>query len=403
MIPVCLNMKCISDVIYHVQEQLSCGWQTVFSYLCNDFRNSMMEKEKIIAALRTVNDPDFNKDLVTLNMIDKLEVSDRKVAFTIVLTTPACPLKDRMKNDCITAIHAVYPEAQVEVSFTSKVTTREEKPSHENIKNIIAVISGKGGVGKSTVAVNLAAGLARAGAKVGLVDGDIHGPSIPLMFGMQNAHPQVVEKDGKQLIIPFEKFGVKLVSMGFFADPGKALIWRGPMIASAFTQIMNDTDWGELDYLVFDTPPGTGDIHLTLVQNYSVTGIVVVSTPQEVALADARKALNMFVDQKVNVPVLGIVENMSYFSPPEMPDKKYYLFGKEGARKLAAQNNIRLLAEIPLVESVSESGDKGIPAVCDDNNPLQNAFMSMAQNTAQAVAIRNATLDPTKIVEVSNQ
>jgi len=361
-----------------------------------------MEREIILGALKTVIDPDFKKDLVTLNMIDALEITEQKVSFTVVLTTPACPLKDKFRKDCIFAVHAVYPDAEVEVNFSAKVTSHKEKPAHENIKNIIAVISGKGGVGKSTVAVNLAAGLARSGAKVGLVDGDIHGPSIPLMFGVQHEHPQIIEKNGKQTIVPFEKFGVKLVSMGFFADPSKALIWRGPMIASAFTQIMNDTDWGELDYLVFDTPPGTGDIHLTLVQNYSVTGIVVVSTPQEVALADARKALNMFVDQQVNVPVLGVVENMSFFSPPETPDKKYYLFGKEGARKMAAENNIRLLAEIPLVESVSQSGDKGIPAVCDDNNPLQKIFMSMAQNTAQAVAIRNATMEPTKIVEVKS-
>ncbi len=361
-----------------------------------------MEKEKILNALKNVIDPDFKKDLVTLNMIDELRIEGNKVSFTVVLTTPACPLKDKFKTDCVNAVKSVYPQAEVEVNFSAKVTMQKEKPAHKNIKNIIAVISGKGGVGKSTVAVNLAAGLARSGAKVGLIDGDIHGPSIPIMFGVQYAHPQVIEKDGKQLIVPFEKFGVKLVSMGFFADPGKALIWRGPMIASAFTQIMNDTDWGELDYLVFDTPPGTGDIHLTLVQNYSVTGIVVVSTPQEVALADARKALNMFVDQQVNVPVLGIVENMSYFSPPDNPDKKYYLFGKEGARKLAEENNIRLLAEIPLIESVSQSGDMGIPAVCDDKNPLQNIFMSMAQNTAQSVAIRNATLEPTKIVEIKS-
>ncbi|HPB03143.1 MAG TPA: P-loop NTPase, partial [Bacteroidales bacterium] len=200
-----------------------------------------MEKEIILGALKTVMDPDLKKDLVTLNMIDKLEVSDTKVSFSIVLTTPACPMKEKMKNECIAAIHALYPDAQVEVTLTAKVTSHKDKPALKNIKNIIAVVSGKGGVGKSTVAVNLAAGLARAGAKVGLVDGDIHGPSIPLMFGLQNAHPQVVEKEGKQVIIPFEKFGVKLVSMGFFADPSKALIWRGPMIASAFTQIMNDT------------------------------------------------------------------------------------------------------------------------------------------------------------------
>lgn len=359
-----------------------------------------MEQKRVMEAIGTVIEPDLKKDLVSLGMIEGLVISDTKIVFTIVLTTPACPLKEHMKNDCVQAIKKVYPDTEIEVQFDSRVTTHKSKPATDNIKNIIAVISGKGGVGKSTIAVNLAAGLARSGAKVGLVDGDIHGPSIPTMFGVQGVQPEVIEKNGKQQIVPFEKFGVKMVSMGFFADPNKALIWRGPMIASAFTQIMNDTDWGELDYLVFDTPPGTGDIHLTLVQNYSVTGIVVVSTPQEVALSDARKALNMFVDQQVNVPVLGIVENMSYFAPPDMPGRKYYLFGREGARKLAEQNNIRLLAEIPLVEQVREGGDAGIPAVVDENNPLQPLFYEMAQKTAQAVAIRNATQEATKIVEV---
>lgn len=360
-----------------------------------------MNKEAILKALGTVAEPDLKKDLVTLNMIEGLEVSENKVSFTIVLTTPACPLKDRMKNDCVDAIHQVYPEAEVEVKFTSKVTSTQNKPALKNIKNIIAVISGKGGVGKSTVAVNLAVGLAKSGARVGLVDGDIHGPSIPMMFGVQNEKPEVVERDGKQWIVPVEKFGVKMVSIGFFVDPDKALIWRGAMITSAFTQIMNDSDWGELDYLVFDTPPGTGDIHLTLVQNYSVTGVVIVSTPQDVALADARKALSMFTDQQINVPVLGIVENMSYFSPADMPDRKYYIFGKEGARKLAEQNGIRLLAEIPIQEEVCTSGENGLPAVFDEKHPLQKSFYGMAQNTAQAIAIRNATLDATKIVETN--
>ncbi|PKP04526.1 MAG: MRP family ATP-binding protein [Bacteroidetes bacterium HGW-Bacteroidetes-6] len=360
-----------------------------------------MNKETVLKALRTVTEPDLKKDLVTLNMIEGLEVSENKVRFSIVLTTPACPLKEHMKNDCTAAIRKEYPNAEVEVSFTSKVTSHQNKPALSNIKNIIAVISGKGGVGKSTVAVNLAVGLAKSGAKVGLVDGDIHGPSIPMMFGVQNEKPNVVERDGKQWIVPVEKFGVKMVSIGFFVDPDKALIWRGAMITSAFTQIMNDSDWGELDYLIFDTPPGTGDIHLTLVQNYSVTGIVIVSTPQQVALADARKALSMFTDQQINVPVLGIVENMSYFSPADMPDKKYYIFGKEGARNLSAQSGIRLLAEIPIQEEVCESGERGIPAVFDDKHPLQTAFYTMAQNTAQAIAIRNATLDATKIVEIN--
>ena len=360
-----------------------------------------MDKGAVLKALGRVSEPDLKKDLVTLNMIEDLQVEGDKVSFSIVLTTPACPMKSRMKEDCEQEIHKDFPNAEVEVNFTSKVTSGKSNPAHANIKNLVAVISGKGGVGKSTIAVNLAAGLARSGAKVGLVDGDIHGPSIPLMFGLKDERPDVIEKDGKSKIVPYEKFGVKMVSMGFFADPDKALIWRGAMITSAFRQIMDDTEWGELDYLIFDTPPGTGDIHLTLVQNYSVNGIVVVSTPQEVALADAKKAINMFVNPDINVPVLGLVENMSYFSPPEFPDKKYYIFGKEGGKRLAEKTGIKLLAEIPIVEDVCQSGEIGIPAVVDDANPLNSAFYTMAQNVAQAVAIRNANQGPTKKVEIT--
>lgn len=360
-----------------------------------------MDKGAVLKALGRVSEPDLKKDLVTLNMIENLQVEGNKVSFSIVLTTPACPMKSRMKEDCEQEIHKDFPNAEVEVNFTAKVTSGKSNPAHANIKNLVAVISGKGGVGKSTIAVNLAAGLARSGAKVGLVDGDIHGPSIPLMFGLKDERPEVIEKDGKSKIVPYEKFGVKMVSMGFFADPDKALIWRGAMITSAFRQIMDDTEWGELDYLIFDTPPGTGDIHLTLVQNYSVTGIVVVSTPQEVALADARKAYNMFVNPDIDVPVLGLVENMSYFSPPEFPDKKYYLFGKEGGKRLAEKTGIKLLAEIPIVEDVCQSGEIGIPAVVDEANPLSEVFYAMAQNVAQAVAIRNANQGPTKVVEIT--
>ena len=359
-----------------------------------------IDKNVVLKALARVSEPDLKKDLVSLNMIEDVKIDGNKISFTIVLTTPACPMKKVMIEDCEAEIWKDFPEAKVEVNFTSRVTSAKTKSSHKNIKNLIAVISGKGGVGKSTIAVNLAAGLARSGAKVGLIDADIHGPSIPLMFGLQNDRPEIIQKDGKDKIMPFEKFGVKIVSMGFFSDPDKALIWRGVMITNAFRQIMDDTEWGELDYLIFDTPPGTGDIHLTLVQNYSVTGVVVVSTPQEVALTDARKAYNMFVNPDINVPVLGLVENMSYFSPPELPNNKYYIFGKGGARKLAESSGITLLAEIPIVEAVCQSGEIGIPAVVDEANPLYDVFYSMAQNVAQAVSIRNAMQEPTKIVEI---
>ncbi|PLW94083.1 MAG: MRP family ATP-binding protein [Marinilabiliales bacterium] len=360
-----------------------------------------IDRNVVLKALGRVSEPDLKKDLVTLNMIEDLQVEGQKISFSIVLTTPACPMKNRMKEDCEQEIRKDYPDAEVEVNFTANVTSGKANPSHENIKNLVAVISGKGGVGKSTVAVNLAAGLARSGAKVGLVDGDIHGPSMTLMFGLKEEKPEIIEKDGKNRIMPYEKFGVKMVSMCFFADPDKALIWRGAMITSAFRQIMDDTEWGELDYLIFDTPPGTGDIHLTLVQNYSVNGIVVVSTPQEVALADAKKAINMFTNPDINVPVLGLVENMSYFSPPEQPEKKYFIFGKEGGRELAEKMNIKLLAEIPIVEDICQSGEIGIPAVVDEANPQSEAFYAMAQNVAQAVAIRNAMQGPTKKVEIT--
>lgn len=361
-----------------------------------------LSKESLLKALSTVNDPDLHKDLVSLNMISEPEISGNKVAFKIILTTPACPLKDKMRKECIDAIHLIAPEAEIEIGFDAKVTTQRKSEALPGIKNIIGVVSGKGGVGKSTIAVNLAVGLAKSGAKVGLVDADIYGPSIPQMFDLVNAQPEMIEQDGKNLIVPFEKYGVKLISIGFFVDQSKALIWRGPMISSALTQILNETHWGELDYLVFDMPPGTGDIHLTLVQNYSVTGIVVVSTPQEVALADARKALNMFTEETIKVPVLGIVENMSYFSPTELPNNKYYIFGKGGARSLAEEMGIKLLGEIPILEAVCQSGEKGVPAVTDTKTPVGEAFYTMAQNVAQAIAIRNSKSGPTKIVEINH-
>ncbi len=360
-------------------------------------------KEQILDALRHVHDPDLKKDLVTLNMIQNISVEGNKVAFDVVLTTPACPLKNLIKKDCEDAIHTyVGKDFKVQVKMDSVVTSRRKQTEAmlKGVKNIIAVASGKGGVGKSTVAANLAIALAKTGARVGLLDADIYGPSVPIMFDLENAQPMGKKVGDKDMIIPIEKYGIELLSIGFFVKPEQALIWRGVMATNALTQLINDTDWGELDYFIIDLPPGTGDIHLTMVQTLPVTGVVIVTTPQEVALADARKAFNMFNQKEIKVPVLGLVENMSWFTPAELPENKYYIFGKEGGKKLAAESNVVLLGQIPLVQSIRESGDTGIPVALADNNAVSDAFKELAQNVAQQVAIRNSLLDPTKIVEI---
>jgi len=362
-------------------------------------------KEKVIEALKHVNDPDLKKDLVSLNMIKNVVVDGKKISFDIVLTTPACPLKDVMKNDCIAAIKKyVGEDYSVEIKFDSKVASirKDTEKLLKGVKNIIAVASGKGGVGKSTVAANLAVALSRSGAKVGLLDADIYGPSMPMMFDFEGAQPLGKEKDGKTVILPVEKFGIKIISIGFFVSPEQALIWRGAMATNALNQLINDADWGELDYFIVDLPPGTGDIHLTLVQTLPVTGAVIVTTPQEVALADARKAFSMFNQKEINVPILGLVENMSWFTPDELPDNKYYIFGKDGGKNLAQQSNVVLLGQIPIVQSIREGGDNGSPVALDGNSPVGKAFDELAASVAQQIAIRNANLEPTKIVEIKH-
>lgn len=361
-------------------------------------------KEQILDALKHVDDPDLKKDLVSLNMIQNINIDGNRVSFDLVLTTPACPLKDVMKNDCHAAIHKYVDEnVEVEVKMESKVSTRRKETEAllKGVKNIIAVASGKGGVGKSTIAVNLAISLAKTGAKVGLLDADIYGPSVPIMFDVENEQPMGKEIDGKTKILPIEKYGIKMLSIGFFVDPKQALIWRGAMATNALNQLINDGHWGELDYFVVDLPPGTGDIHLTLVQTLPVTGCVIVSTPQEVALADARKAFSMFTQKDINVPILGLVENMAYFTPAELPDNKYYIFGQDGGKKLAKESNVVLLGQIPIVQSIREGGDNGKPVSMDEDSVVAKAFMDMAQSVAQQVAIRNANLEPTKIVEIT--
>ena len=363
-------------------------------------------KDQIVNALKTVLDPDLHKDVVSLGMIEDIEISDKKVNFKLVLTTPACPMKEKMKSDCIKAIQSrVDPYAEVTVELSSRTTTRRKNDDTmlKGVKNIIAVVSGKGGVGKSTVSANLAVALSQLGAKVGLLDADIYGPSVPIMFDLVDAHPKAREEDGRTILEPIEKYGIKLLSIGFFVDPNKALVWRGPMASNYLTQMLTGGDWGELDYLVIDMPPGTGDIHLTLVQTVPVTGAAIVTTPQDVALADARKAYNMFTTDNIKVPVLGLVENMAWFTPAELPDNKYYIFGKEGGKRFAEEIGVPLLGQIPLVQSICESGDSGSPvATMDESSPVALAFRSLAESIAQQIAIRNATIEPTQVVEIKS-
>lgn len=349
-------------------------------------------KEKVLEALKNVEDPDLKKDLVTLGMIKDLEVEDKNVSFTVVLTTPACPMKDMIHKACVNAVlHFVDKEAKVNVKMSSNVSARKNSgPLLPGVKNIIGVASGKGGVGKSTIASNLALGLAKSGASVGLIDADIYGPSQTIMFDVVHEKPMMKNVDGKNKMVPVESYGVKLLSIGFFADTSQAIVWRGPMASKALMQMVSDADWGELDYLIIDLPPGTGDIHLSLVSAVPLNGVVIVSTPQQVALADARKGVSMFRLPSINVPVLGIVENMSYFTPAELPNNKYYIFGKEGAKKLADELGVPLLGEIPLVQSICESGDAGRPAVLQETTPQAIAFMDMAAKVAQQLAIQNS-------------
>lgn len=361
-------------------------------------------KEDIIKALSTVQEPDLKKDLVTLNMIENVEVNDKKISFTVILTTPACPLKELIRKSCEDAIKSqVGQDVEITVNMRANVTSqRSNTPVLPNVKNIIAIVSGKGGVGKSTVTANLAVALAKTGAKVGLIDADIFGPSMPTMFDLEDDQPKVIRDDsGKNIIIPLKQYGVKLISIGFLAPKESAIVWRGPMASSALKQFISDVEWGELDYLLIDMPPGTSDIHLTLVQSLPVTGVVVVTTPQKVALADAQKGLAMFTQPQINVPILGIVENMAYFTPEELPNNKYYLFGKGGGQELADKNGVLLLGQVPLVQGIRESGDKGKPAVMN-NDVTSDTFMRLGEAVAQQIAIRNASIEKTKKVELNS-
>jgi ATP-binding protein involved in chromosome partitioning len=363
-----------------------------------------MTKEKILEALSNVQEPDLGKDLVTLNMVKDIEISGNDVSFTVVLTTPACPLKDMISNACINAVRIlVNKEANVKVNFTSNTSTKRTDPGSvlPKVKNIIAVVSGKGGVGKSTVSANLALALSQGGAKVGLMDADIYGPSVPIMFGVRGERPMMMDVgNDKGMIVPLEKYGIKLMSIGLLVDEKNAVVWRGPMASSAIRQFVTDVFWDELDYLVVDMPPGTGDIHLTLVQTVPVTGVVIVTTPQDVALADAKKAIAMFGQAQVNVPIIGLVENMSYFTPAELPNNKYYIFGKEGGKRLAEEYDLPFLGQIPLVQSIREGGDKGSPIMISNDEITKKAFEEFTAAAVRSIAMRNANIRSTKVSEV---
>ncbi len=360
----------------------------------------------ILDALVHVRYPGTGKDIVSSGMVqDNIRIDGNKVSFSLHFDKHNDPFAKSVVKAAEQAI-ITYVGEEVEIKGNIEIVAPEApapKPASilPNVKNIIAVSSGKGGVGKSTISSNLAIALASLGYKVGLLDADIHGPSIPKMFGVEDARPEVIETEGRHTIIPIEKYGVKILSIGFFVDPTQALVWRGAVSSNALKQMITDADWGELDFFVMDLPPGTGDIHLTLVQTMGITGAIVVTTPQEVALADARKGVHMFMGDKVNVPVLGIIENMAWFTPAELPENKYYIFGKEGGKRLAEELDVPLLGQIPLVQSIREGGDAGRPVAFNEESVLSVAFTELAQNVVERVQYRNENMTATQKVEMA--
>jgi ATP-binding protein involved in chromosome partitioning len=359
----------------------------------------------ILDALTNVRYPGTGKNLVESGMVeDNIRIEGMKVSFSLVFEKPTDPFMKSVVKAAETAI-LTYVSRDVEIQGNISVKT-VQTPRPEvtqllpQVKNIVGISSGKGGVGKSTVSANLAVALAKLGYKVGLLDADVFGPSMPKMFQVEDARPYAEKVDGREMIVPVEKYGVKLLSIGFFVDPDQATLWRGGMASNALKQLIGDALWGELDYFLIDLPPGTSDIHLTVVQTLAMTGAVVVSTPQDVALADARKGINMFTNEKVNVPILGLVENMAWFTPAELPENKYYIFGKEGGKRLAEELNVPLLAQIPLVQSIREHGDAGRPVAVDDDTISGMAFKALAERVVDRVEYRNTHADPTQKVEI---
>ena len=359
--------------------------------------------KQIMDALATVRYPGTGKNVVEMNMVeDDLRIAGLHVSFSLIFDKPTDPFLKSMVKACEAAIHAyVSKDVEVEIKTKSLQAPRPDLPDLlPGVRNIIAVSSGKGGVGKSTVAANLAVALARLGHKVGLLDCDIFGPSVPKMFQLTDARPYSENINGRDLIVPIEKYGVKVLSIGFFVDPDQATLWRGGMACNALKQLIGDANWGDLDYFILDTPPGTSDIHLTLVQTIPITGAVIVSTPQQVALADARKGINMYQNEKVDVPILGLVENMAWFTPAEHPEEKYFLFGREGVKQLAEEMDVPLLGQIPVVQSICQNGDDGTPEALNPANPTGQAFLQLAARVVTQTDKRNLEKAPTTIVGI---
>ena len=362
-----------------------------------------MYPKLILDALATVRYPGNGKNLVEAEMVaDNIRIDGMKVSFSLIFEKPTDPFMKSVLKAAETAIHTyVSPDAEVTITTESRQAPRPEVGKLlPQVKNVVAVSSGKGGVGKSTVAANLAIALAKLGHRVGLLDADIFGPSVPKMFHVEDARPYAERVEGRDLIVPIEKYGVKLLSIGFFVDPGTATLWRGGMASNALKQLVGDAHWGALDYLILDTPPGTSDIHLTLLQTLAITGAVIVSTPQQVALADARKGVDMYTNEKVNVPILGLVENMAWFTPAELPENRYYLFVKEGCKQLAEELKVPLLGQIPIVQSICESGDQGTPVALDTETLTGRSFLQLAAAVVRQVDKRNMEQEPTKIVSI---
>ncbi|MEA3444846.1 MAG: Mrp/NBP35 family ATP-binding protein [Bacteroidota bacterium] len=370
--------------------------------------------ELVFSALQRVKYPGSDKDIVSTGMVEDIEIDGREIKFSLVLPKENDPFASSLKKACVNAIityvgQAARVKGNIRVKSKTGTASVKTKPVNlqstkmlSGVKNIIAIASGKGGVGKSTLATNLAISVAKQGFSVGLIDADIYGPSLPKMFDVENQKPEVFKSNGVDMIAPILKHGVKMLSIGFFVNPDDALVWRGPMATSALKQLMNQGDWGELDYMFIDLPPGTSDIHLTLVQEVAVTGAIIISTPQDIALADAVKGISMFTGDKVNVPVLGLVENMAWFTPDELPDNRYYIFGRDGCKQLAQKMGLPLLGQIPIVQSIREGGDTGKPAALDANSIVSSAFTELAEKVINQIDIRNRKTNPTQKVEITN-
>ena len=364
-----------------------------------------MTRQEIIQVLETIKAPQSEASVMAEGLVKNIQVFDKEVDIDLLLKTPALHIKKNLEVAIMKAIHAsIDPKIKVRVHTRVEAPPQEQQIRGEalpGVKNIIAVASGKGGVGKSTITANLAVSLAKMGFKVGLLDADIYGPSMPIMFDVAYEKPRTIQVDGVNKMQPIESYGVKLLSIGFFAQSNQAVVWRGPMASKALNQLIRDAHWGELDFMLLDLPPGTGDIHLSIVQALPVTGAVIVSTPQQIALADARKGVAMFRMDSIKIPVLGIVENMAYFTPEELPENKYYIFGKEGARELAEDLDTPFLGEIPLVQSIREAADVGRPAALQEGAPLADAFEALTRRTVEELVKRNENLAPTEVVQIT--